>query len=232
MDQLPPASVPAYPKQETSGLAIASIICGLLGFLTFGLTGIAAVITGHIALSAIKRSAGRVGGKGMAITGLVTGYMTLCIVPVAAVAGLAAPVILKQRQAADLTECRNRMQMVHLAIVEFEADHGSVPSDATAGKDARFAGMTGPRVLGQLQIDGRLPDIEKFLAMKASHSGDWHYFPQADLKVPGDLLISPAVGEKHLVLGTDGKLATSPRADLRTRDLSAAIAIPAPLARK
>lgn len=229
MDISPPAPVPAYSKRETSGLAIASIICGFLGFLTFGLTGIAAVITGHIALSAIKRSAGRLGGGGMAVTGLVTGYLTMCIVPIAVVAGLAAPVILKQRQAADQVECRNRMRQVHLAITSFAAEHGSIPSDATALKDARFAGMTGPRVLGQLQLDGKLPDIDKFLGMKKSYAGEWYYFPKADLKSPGDLLISPEIGRERLVLGTDGTVTDLPVTAMPARDLSDAVAIPAPV---
>ena len=41
---------PVSTPQGTSGLAIASLVCGILAFLTLGLTGLPAVITGHLAL--------------------------------------------------------------------------------------------------------------------------------------------------------------------------------------
>ena len=62
-----PVSGPVTPE-KTSGLAIASLIFGLL-FLFFPLS-IVAIVFGHISLSQIKKSAGRLGGKGLAIAGL------------------------------------------------------------------------------------------------------------------------------------------------------------------
>jgi hypothetical protein len=66
---------------ETSGWAIFSFVCGVL-FIILPLS-IVAVIFGHLSLSEIRRSAGRLKGKGLAITGLVLGY-----VGVAAIVGL------------------------------------------------------------------------------------------------------------------------------------------------
>jgi hypothetical protein len=58
---------------ETSGKAIFSLISGLLFFiLPFSL---AAVIFGHLSLSEIRKSGGRLTGKGLAIAGLVLGYL-------------------------------------------------------------------------------------------------------------------------------------------------------------
>jgi len=58
---------------ETSGKAIFSLVCGVLFFfLPFS---IAAVIFGHLSLSEIRRSAGRLTGKGLAMAGLVLGYV-------------------------------------------------------------------------------------------------------------------------------------------------------------
>lgn len=62
----------------TSGLAIASMICGIIGYFTchfVGILGIPAVICGHLALSQIKACPVPMGGRGMAITGLVLGYL-------------------------------------------------------------------------------------------------------------------------------------------------------------
>src|SRR5579863_9149661 len=67
---------PAVP----SGKAIASLVCGLLFFIP--LAFIAAIIFGHIALSEIRKSAGRLKGDGLAIAGLVLGYMWVVSVPI------------------------------------------------------------------------------------------------------------------------------------------------------
>lgn len=72
--------------QRTSGLAVASLV---LGILWLGWTGsILAVIFGHVAHRDIKRSGGTVGGQGLATAGLVLGYigvatLTLLVVGVA-----------------------------------------------------------------------------------------------------------------------------------------------------
>ena len=68
-----------------SGLAIASLVCGIGGFLTGPLTGIPAIVTGHMALSRIKKSGDAIRGKSMAITGLVLGYVTTVLMTILAV---------------------------------------------------------------------------------------------------------------------------------------------------
>lgn len=93
MTTAPP--LPPQAPARTCGLAIGSMICGILGFLTAGLTGLPAVILGHLGLSQIKKSGGGLTGGGMAVTGLVTGYLTLFILPIAVIAGLVTPMILR-----------------------------------------------------------------------------------------------------------------------------------------
>ncbi len=78
-----------YPiARPTSNAAIVSLVFGLLGWLILPLIGaLVAVITGHIARGDIKRANGQMEGDGMAIAGLVLGYLWigLCILVVAAV---------------------------------------------------------------------------------------------------------------------------------------------------
>jgi hypothetical protein len=58
---------------ETSGKAIFSLISGLLFLiLPFSLV---AIIFGHLSLSEIRNGGGRLAGKGLAIAGLVLGYL-------------------------------------------------------------------------------------------------------------------------------------------------------------
>ncbi len=72
-----------YPVVPNNGNAIASLVCGissvLLMFTCFVgiLAGIPAVICGHLALRQINESAVPMAGRGMAIAGLVTGYITI-----------------------------------------------------------------------------------------------------------------------------------------------------------
>lgn len=73
--------VPGYAPGGVvnSGLAIASMVCGILSVVTFclygGIIGIPAVICGHMALNQIRNSPHPMAGRGMAIAGLVTGYL-------------------------------------------------------------------------------------------------------------------------------------------------------------
>jgi len=62
---------------KTSALAIWSLVLGILSIvMCLGIfSGIPAVICGHMAHSRIKKSGGTEGGGGMAIAGLITGYV-------------------------------------------------------------------------------------------------------------------------------------------------------------
>src|ERR1700722_38995 len=64
---------PVQPPR-TSGAAIASLILGILGCVPL-LTGILAVILGAVGISATKKP--NVGGRGLAIAGLVLGLVSI-----------------------------------------------------------------------------------------------------------------------------------------------------------
>jgi hypothetical protein len=63
----------------TSVTAIASLVCGITSWTVAPLLGaIAAVICGHLARAEIRRSApGTLGGDGLAIAGLVLGWLNI-----------------------------------------------------------------------------------------------------------------------------------------------------------
>jgi hypothetical protein len=61
------------PQAPTSGVAVASLICGIAEFFTLGIAAVPAVILGHVARANIKRTGER--GDGLAIAGLVLGYL-------------------------------------------------------------------------------------------------------------------------------------------------------------
>ncbi len=65
------------PVPKTNGLAIASLVCSLLGLATCAATSILGVIFGHLAKSQIKQSGEE--GEGMALAGMIVGYIGLAI---------------------------------------------------------------------------------------------------------------------------------------------------------
>jgi hypothetical protein len=66
-----------WAPPQSSHKAIASLVCGVL-FLCAP-ASIAAIILGHLALADIKRSANRMTGHGLAIAGLVMGYLGIAL---------------------------------------------------------------------------------------------------------------------------------------------------------
>ncbi len=59
---------------QTSGFAVTSLVVGILGLCIVPL-GVIAVIFGHLSLRQIKKSAGATGGYGIAVAGLIIGYI-------------------------------------------------------------------------------------------------------------------------------------------------------------
>jgi Domain of unknown function (DUF4190)/Domain of unknown function (DUF1707) len=64
---------PMAPAAPTNGLAIGSMVCGIAEIFTLGLAAVPAVILGHLARGQIKQTGER--GDGMAIAGLILGYL-------------------------------------------------------------------------------------------------------------------------------------------------------------
>jgi DNA-directed RNA polymerase subunit RPC12/RpoP len=71
----PPAGQPG-PVPRTCGTAIWSFVLSLVAFFCLGpLAGIPAIICGHVAKGNIDRSQGMLTGRGLAIAGLIIGYV-------------------------------------------------------------------------------------------------------------------------------------------------------------
>jgi hypothetical protein len=110
---------------ETSGKAIVSLVCGLLFFIP--LAFILAIIFGHIALSEIKKSAGRLKGDGLAIAGLVLGYLGIVFIPIVLIiAAIAIPNLLRARMAANESSAIGSIRTIHTAEASYSAAHPDV----------------------------------------------------------------------------------------------------------
>ncbi|MGH9465875.1 MAG: DUF4190 domain-containing protein [Terriglobales bacterium] len=88
----PPAPASAAPTRvESNGLAIASLVLGILWFYWLG--SILAVVFGHVALAQIRRSGGSSTGRGMAIAGLVLGYVGIAFLILIIVFAVSMPLL-------------------------------------------------------------------------------------------------------------------------------------------
>lgn len=209
---------PAQVEPASSGLAIASLVCGIGGFLTGPLTGIAAIITGHMALSRIKKSGDAIQGKGMAIAGLILGYVTtflVTIIAALAAVGFAAgnAAIKKARKVVTLSAATS----IEMAANSYFTEYGALPVEGTSDivvktdKDVAFLNeLVGLKGGGTRSLNTR---SIKFLSVKEGRAGKNGLIYSADGKsVEG--LFDPWGGPYHVVLDLDydGKISVPSKA--------------------
>lgn len=116
---------------------MGSLICGFLFF--FFPVAIIAIVLGHLALSDIRNSAGRLTGRGMAVAGLVLGYLGVVMIPfILIVAAIAIPNLLRARQAANEATAVGALQKINQANVVYYATYanGYAPSLQALGGQA------------------------------------------------------------------------------------------------
>jgi type IV pilus assembly protein PilA len=112
---------PPIPGQEpqTSGKAIASLVLGFLGFILPA--AIAAIVLGHISRAEIRRSQGRLRGNGMALGGLILGYLGMAVIPILIIAAIAIPNLLRARMAANEASAVSALRVIATAQQTYSA---------------------------------------------------------------------------------------------------------------
>ena len=137
MNEPPP--VPTIPEQpKTSGLAIWSLVLGILSLTCFWLlTAIPAVICGHVAYSRIRRSAGALSGNGLALGGLITGYASIAvsIFVIPLLAAIAIPNFVKARATAQMNVCINNLRQIEGAKEMWVVENKKETEDTPAAQE-------------------------------------------------------------------------------------------------
>lgn len=135
IENIPPIGNKPTPTKN-SGLAIWSLVLGILSLFCFSIfAAIPGVICGHKALSRIKRSGGALEGQGLAIAGLVTGYlgMALALVMIPLMMAIAIPNFIKARETAQKNLCINHLRQLDAAKEEWALEkkiaEGVTPSE-------------------------------------------------------------------------------------------------------
>jgi Protein of unknown function (DUF1559)/Domain of unknown function (DUF4190) len=114
----------------TSGKAIVSLVFGILSFCLPCVGSLLAILFGALALSEIGRAGARLGGKGIAITGLVLGVITTIIFIPALLIALLLPAVQQVRQAAERTQTMNNYKQACLGILNYENSLNCLPPAA------------------------------------------------------------------------------------------------------
>jgi hypothetical protein len=140
----PPAAAPAFtpePEGRLSGLAVTSLILGILGPL-LGLTAVLGLIFGIIALIQIRKSNGALRGWGLALAGtIVSGVVVLIAILALAFlmfANVRTSVAATENHAQDI-ECVNNEKQLAIAIRMYNSDHGDKYPPAATWCDAILA---------------------------------------------------------------------------------------------
>ena len=114
-------------KSGTSWKAIASLVLGALSIFGMCLTGIPGLILGIMGLGDVNRSGGRVGGKGMAIFGIVLSSLGIVWTIIVLLIGMLLPAVQAVREAARRTACMNNMRQQSLAMLNYESAYSKLP---------------------------------------------------------------------------------------------------------
>ena len=106
---------------KTSGLAIASLVLGILGVFTCGVAAIVGLILGIIAMNQVKKSNGALDGFALAVAGTVVSAIFLLMLPLGT--AMILPALAKAHDRARTIQCVNNMKQLALAVRIYSGDH-------------------------------------------------------------------------------------------------------------
>ena len=124
------STVPPMPA-KTSGLAITSLVLGILGLFTCGITALFGLILGVMAMVKAKQPGrGASGGSGIALAGVIVSAIFLLMIPI--FAAMLLPALAAAKQKAQEINCMNNEKQLALAVRIYSDDHtNQLPPAAT-----------------------------------------------------------------------------------------------------
>jgi len=129
------ASTTGVPiRPETSGKAIASLVLGVSPVIPF-VGSILAIVFGHLSRGEIRRSGGRLQGDGIALAGLILGYIGAVISPIIIlmIAAIAIPNLLRSRLAANEASAIGSLRSINIGEEKYATTYaGGFSRDLTS----------------------------------------------------------------------------------------------------
>jgi prepilin-type processing-associated H-X9-DG protein len=109
------------PEAKTSGLAIASLVLGILSFFTCFITAIPAIILGIVGLLKINKSSGQLKGMGLAIAGMALPVVAVPIIIL--MAAIMMPALSRTKGLAQRLVCGTNMKGLGTAMMVYANDY-------------------------------------------------------------------------------------------------------------
>ena len=161
----------AGPPRKTCGLARSSLVYGIISVISLCCGGIStailvisgavwilatipAIICGHIARARIRRSAGTLGGGGLALTGLILGYANLALLIVFVVLAMR---FTGQLDVARGVKVRGDLQRIKTNLMMYQAANGFYPTTDQGLKALVQKPDTDPKPRNWHQLDTQVP---------------------------------------------------------------------------
>lgn len=176
--------IPPPISGATSGLAIASLVCGILSvtFLPF-LAAIPAIVCGHMAQGQIRRAAGALRGGGLALAGLIIGYSSfVLIIPMIAIlAGIALPVFSEVQLRGKQMQSMSHAKQIAIGCKLYATEHEDL-----------F-----PKTLEEL-VPEFLPDRSVFVCpLSPTEAMGYEYFGGKDTDPPENVLLVSKAADRR-----------------------------------
>lgn len=116
-------------EKPTSGLAIASLVCGLAGVMFCGLPSIVGLILGIVAMKKISASKGRLGGQGLALAGTIVSAVMIFVglFMTGILAAMLMPALARARTEARKAACMNNIKNIGIGMAMYQNDHQAWP---------------------------------------------------------------------------------------------------------
>jgi len=121
---------------QTSALAIWSLVLGVLGIFTCGLSALVGLILGIMAMGRIKDSDGKLGGNGLALAGTIISGIFILLIPIGILAGMLLPALAAAKRKAQQISCVNNEKQLALSMRIYAGDNGNHFPAATNWCDA------------------------------------------------------------------------------------------------
>ncbi len=139
-----PSTVPPMPE-KTNGLAITSLVLGILGLFTCGITALFGLILGIMAMVKAKSPGrGAAGGSGIALAGVIVSAIFLLMIPI--FAAMLLPALAAAKQKAQMINCVANERQLALAVRMYSGNNKDQFPPAATWCDAIKADVGSERV--------------------------------------------------------------------------------------
>jgi prepilin-type processing-associated H-X9-DG protein len=130
-NRVPPPPLPSTPvSSPCSGLAVTSLVLGILGAFTCGITALFGLVLGIIAMVKVSNSRGALRGGGLALAGVIVSGIFVIFIPF--FAALLLPALAAAHDRAREINCMSNEKQLAQAVVIYSTDHtNQFPTAAT-----------------------------------------------------------------------------------------------------